>query len=171
MTGVLGRAIPTLLYLVSKLQPCSLRFYVYISCTFLEYVCPRLSFICPTRYPFAQIQNLFLEKSVSNFQKVFPFQPHSLRGCAMITLLGPHFVLQEVTENDVAIASICWGFTLGFGFITTWTAFKQTRHVYKRHGVAIFRNPYIWMIWLEIIVCLIFSIICWMYLRGYIAPR
>ncbi|KAL5592287.1 hypothetical protein FOBRF1_013313 [Fusarium oxysporum] len=77
----------------------------------------------------------------------------------MITLLPPHYVLQEVTEDDIVVASLAWGFTIGFGWLTTWTAMKQTKHIYKRHRLSIFRNAYVWMIWLEILVCLIFSII------------
>ncbi|KAG7429481.1 hypothetical protein Forpi1262_v009604 [Fusarium oxysporum f. sp. raphani] len=88
----------------------------------------------------------------------------------MITLLSPHYVLQEVTEDDIVIASLAWGFTIGFGWLTTWTAMKQTKHIYKRHRLNIFRNAYVWMIWLEILVCLIFSIICWLHLKGYIPP-
>ncbi|KAM5357549.1 hypothetical protein ACJZ2D_016156 [Fusarium nematophilum] len=88
----------------------------------------------------------------------------------MITLLSPHYVLQEVTEDDMVIASLAWGFTIGFGWLTTWTATKQTRHIYKNHRLRVFRNAYVWMIWLEILVCLIFSIICWLHLKGYIPP-
>ncbi|EXL67063.1 hypothetical protein FOPG_16791 [Fusarium oxysporum f. sp. conglutinans race 2 54008] len=88
----------------------------------------------------------------------------------MITLLSPHYVLQEVTEDDIVVASLAWGFTIGFGWLTTWTAMKQTKHIYKRHRLSIFRNAYVWMIWLEILVCLIFSIICWLHLKGYIPP-
>ncbi|KAJ9413344.1 hypothetical protein FOXG_15053 [Fusarium oxysporum f. sp. lycopersici 4287] len=88
----------------------------------------------------------------------------------MITLLSPHYVLQEVTEDDIVIASLAWGFTIGFGWLTTWTAMKQTKHIYERHRLSIFRNAYVWMIWLEILVCLIFSIICWLHLKGYIPP-
>ncbi|EXM12440.1 hypothetical protein RAB80_017828 [Fusarium oxysporum f. sp. vasinfectum] len=88
----------------------------------------------------------------------------------MITLLSPHYVLQEVTEDDIVIASLAWGFTIGFGWLTTWTAMKQTKHIYKRHRLNVFRNAYVWMIWLEILVCLIFSIICWLHLKGYIPP-
>ncbi|KAL1637562.1 hypothetical protein SLS56_000700 [Neofusicoccum ribis] len=88
----------------------------------------------------------------------------------MITLLSPNFKNQEVTQDDMNIASLTWGFTLGFGFLTVWTAIKQTRHVTKKHGATRLNSPYIWMIWLEISVCLSFSIICWLHLRGFIAP-
>ncbi|WYZ44022.1 hypothetical protein EsH8_VII_000458 [Colletotrichum jinshuiense] len=88
----------------------------------------------------------------------------------MITLLSPHFKYQEVSQDDMAIASLAWGFTLGFGWLTVWTAIKQTTGMYRRQGNRIFRNSYIWMIWLEIIVCTIFSIICWLHLKGIIPP-
>ncbi|EOD51396.1 hypothetical protein UCRNP2_1819 [Neofusicoccum parvum UCRNP2] len=86
------------------------------------------------------------------------------------TLLSPHFELEPVTQDDMNLASLTWGFTLGFGLLTTWTAMKQTYSAYDRHGWRKLNNPYIWMIWLEIAVCLAFSIICWMYLRGAIPP-
>ncbi|KAF6827907.1 hypothetical protein CPLU01_08833 [Colletotrichum plurivorum] len=88
----------------------------------------------------------------------------------MGNLLPPHFKLEEVTEDDMVIASLAWGFTLGFGWLTTWTAVKQTTAMYKRQGSRILRNSYIWMIWLEILVCAIFSIICWLHLKGIIPP-
>ncbi|KAH8657287.1 hypothetical protein BGZ61DRAFT_500097 [Ilyonectria robusta] len=77
----------------------------------------------------------------------------------------------KVTEDDLALASLAWGFTIGFGWLTTWTAMKQTKHIYKRRGLLVFCSAYIWMIWLEILICLIFSIICWLHLKGIIPPR
>ncbi|KAF4465624.1 hypothetical protein FALBO_7522 [Fusarium albosuccineum] len=88
----------------------------------------------------------------------------------MITLLSPHYKLQEVTEYDLIIASLAWGCTIGFGWLTTWTAVKQTTKVYRRHGLRVWRNAYIWMIWLELLVCLIFAVICFLHLTGYIPP-
>ncbi|KAL3427542.1 hypothetical protein PVAG01_01051 [Phlyctema vagabunda] len=88
----------------------------------------------------------------------------------MLTLLPTHFVQQEVTRQDYLIASLAWGFTLGFGFLTTWTAVKQTLQVGKRYGTSRLNSPYVWMIWMEITVCLSFSIICWLYIIGQIAP-
>ncbi|KAK2010410.1 hypothetical protein LZ32DRAFT_693360 [Colletotrichum eremochloae] len=88
----------------------------------------------------------------------------------MGNLLSPHFKLEDVSEDDMVIASLAWGFTLGFGWLTVWTAIKQTAAMYKRQGSHMYHNAYIWMIWLEIIVCTIFGIICWLYLRGVIPP-
>ncbi|THZ36890.1 hypothetical protein D6C90_06870 [Aureobasidium pullulans] len=88
----------------------------------------------------------------------------------MRTFLSDDFRLQEVTRDDLTIASICWGFTLGFGFLTTWKALKQSSAMYQRYGLRRLSNAYVWMIWSEIAVCLAFSVVCWLYLRGIIAP-
>ncbi|KAK9413619.1 hypothetical protein SUNI508_11828 [Seiridium unicorne] len=87
-----------------------------------------------------------------------------------MSLLPPNFVLQEVTRDDLAIAALAFGFTLGFGWLTTWTAAKQTGRAYRRSGVGVFGNTYIWMIWMEITVCLSFSIVCFLHLKGLIPP-
>ncbi|KAH7013868.1 hypothetical protein EDB80DRAFT_570026 [Ilyonectria destructans] len=89
----------------------------------------------------------------------------------MLTLIPDRFVLEEVTSNDLIIASLAWGFTLGIGWLTTWSAIQQTASAYRRRGVgSMVRNPYIWMIWGEISVCLGFGVICFMYILGVIAP-
>jgi hypothetical protein len=88
----------------------------------------------------------------------------------MYTLLALDFKPLIVTKSDLAIASIAWGFTLGIGFLTTWTAIKQTSQIRGRYGISKLNSPYVWMIWLEILVCLAFSIICWSHLWGLIPP-
>ncbi|TKX25148.1 hypothetical protein C1H76_2640 [Elsinoe australis] len=88
----------------------------------------------------------------------------------MDVFLSPNFKQQVVTRGDMNIASIAWGFSMGFGFLTVWTATKQTMAAKRRHGAKRLNSPYIWMIWLEILVCLAFSIECWLYLAGVIPP-
>lgn len=85
-------------------------------------------------------------------------------------LVPDHYVLEDVTRNDIIIASLAWGFTIGFGWLTTWTALKQTKQMWRRHGSRTWRNAYIWMIWLEILVCLTFGFICFLYLLYIIPP-
>ncbi|RYP90260.1 hypothetical protein DL770_003629 [Monosporascus sp. CRB-9-2] len=87
-----------------------------------------------------------------------------------MSLLSPHFVLQEVTRGDIIIASLAWGFTIGFGWLSVWTAMKQSWQAYKRTGRRVLRNGYVWMIWLEVLVCLGFGIICFLYLLDVIPP-
>jgi len=89
----------------------------------------------------------------------------------MKTLLSDTFVLQPVTTADLQIASITWGLTFGIGILTTWTAIQQTMAMQKRYGYWKLNSPYIWMIWLEILVCLVFSITCWLHLNEVIPPR
>ncbi|KAH7361634.1 hypothetical protein B0T11DRAFT_279279 [Plectosphaerella cucumerina] len=88
----------------------------------------------------------------------------------MITLLPDRFVLEEVTRFDLMLAAMAWGFTLGIGWLTTWSAVKQSMGIWKRRQWGILRNAYFWMIWLEISVCLGFGIICFLYILGIIPP-
>ncbi|KAF4609613.1 hypothetical protein G7Y89_g15842 [Cudoniella acicularis] len=64
----------------------------------------------------------------------------------MITLLRENFKPLEVTKTDLAVASIAWGFTVGFGFFTAWTATKQTTIIRRRYGIMRLNSPYVWMI-------------------------
>lgn len=87
-----------------------------------------------------------------------------------MTLLPTHFKLEDVTQEDLIIASLAWGFTMGFGWLTTCTALRQTAHAYRRHRGRAWCSVYIVMIWSEISVCLGFGIICFLYLMGIIPP-
>lgn len=116
-------------------------------------------------------------KSSGNHHISFLHSFHSLRchlhnnTAIMIILLSDHYVAEPVTVDDLQLASLAWGFTIGFGFLTTWTAITQTADMQRRYGYSKLNTPYIWMIWLEILVCLIFSIICWLHLNNIIPPR
>ncbi|TQS34968.1 hypothetical protein Golomagni_04628 [Golovinomyces magnicellulatus] len=76
----------------------------------------------------------------------------------------------EVSRDDLALASMAWGFTIGFGFLTTWAAMKQTALVHRRYGTSRLNSPYIWMIWLEILVSLLLGLTSWLHLFGVITP-
>ncbi|KAI0150226.1 hypothetical protein GGR57DRAFT_514496 [Xylariaceae sp. FL1272] len=84
--------------------------------------------------------------------------------------LPPNFVLPPVSSHDLIVASLAFGFTLGFGWLAICTAVRQTWVAYRRTGRRVFHNAYIWMIWVETIVCTIFSFICYLYLKGIIPP-
>ncbi|KAI0970223.1 hypothetical protein F4678DRAFT_133241 [Xylaria arbuscula] len=87
-----------------------------------------------------------------------------------MSLVPPHYHFQEVKTGDLIIASIALGFTIGFGQLTTWKVMRQTWQAYRRTGLRVLRNVYIWMIWGEVLVCLAFSIICFLYIRRIILP-
>jgi hypothetical protein len=89
----------------------------------------------------------------------------------MITLIPDRYKPEVVTSADLVIASVAWGFTLGIGWLTTWTAIRQTANAYRRRGWSMLSNAYVWMIWGEITVCLSFGIICFMNIMGVIPPR
>lgn len=124
----------------------------------------------PPPHVFGSGQEPCPSKASSRFFFCFGCLPAEGRD-TMKTFLPDNFVLQKVTRNDIVIASVAWGFTLGIGWLTTWTAMQQTRGVIRRRGWAVLWNPYVIMIWLEIAVCLSFGIICFMHLMGVIPPR
>lgn len=69
------------------------------------------------------------------------------------------------TKQDIQVASVAAGFTLGFGFLTAWKAIQQTRRN-KRPWKSI----YVYMIWGEIMANLAIGIIGWVFLDGVLSP-
>ncbi|KAL5638418.1 hypothetical protein ACGC1H_005189 [Rhizoctonia solani] len=67
----------------------------------------------------------------------------------------------KVLPEDVRLATLAFGFTIGFGYFVMWHAFKQT-HKIKR------RSAYIIMCWVEIAACLIWAILSWLYITDMI---
>ncbi|CAE6450945.1 hypothetical protein ACGC1H_006601 [Rhizoctonia solani] len=59
-----------------------------------------------------------------------------------------------VRDGDMKLATLAFGWTIGFGYFVVWHAIRQTKRL----------NAFTVMIWGEIIVCAIFAIICWLYL-------
>ncbi|KAK7033921.1 hypothetical protein VNI00_012545 [Paramarasmius palmivorus] len=73
------------------------------------------------------------------------------------------FALLDITTNDIKIASLAFGWTLGFGYFTACHAVRETRRTRRV-------NTYVVLIWGELLVCLIFAVICWLYLTHDIPP-
>ncbi|KAK2754249.1 hypothetical protein FQN54_007128 [Arachnomyces sp. PD_36] len=69
------------------------------------------------------------------------------------------------TLGDFKIAAVAAGFTLGFGFLTVWTAIKQTMRARTP-----WQSAYIWMIWGEIAANMGIGILGWLFLEGIIPP-
>ncbi|CAG7554664.1 unnamed protein product [Fusarium equiseti] len=67
--------------------------------------------------------------------------------------------------SDYKVASMALGFSLGFGFLTVWTAIKQTRR--NRNPL---RSSYIYMIWGEILANLAIGILAYLFLNNIIKP-
>ncbi|KAF8732526.1 hypothetical protein RHS02_06167, partial [Rhizoctonia solani] len=66
-----------------------------------------------------------------------------------------------ITDGDMRLATLAFGFTIGFGYFVVWHAIRQTQKTRRW-------SAYIIMCWLEILVCTVFAIICWLYLCGII---
>ncbi|KAF8464684.1 hypothetical protein BDZ91DRAFT_821818, partial [Kalaharituber pfeilii] len=79
--------------------------------------------------------------------------------------LGKHYVPLSITEKDREICLILWGFTIGFGFLTVWKAFKQTMKVNSgcRH-----RSMYVWLIWLNILGSLGYGVSGWLFIQKHV---
>ncbi|KAF9026924.1 hypothetical protein BDZ89DRAFT_1015956 [Hymenopellis radicata] len=73
------------------------------------------------------------------------------------------FEFLDVTQGDMNLASIAFGWTLGFGYFAVCHAVRESRRSRRI-------NTYVILIWSEVLVCLIFAIICWLYLARVIPP-
>ncbi|KAL0578213.1 hypothetical protein V5O48_003788 [Marasmius crinis-equi] len=69
----------------------------------------------------------------------------------------------KITRSDLRIASLAFGWTLGFGYFTACHCVRETSRTRRI-------NTYVVLIWLELLVCLVFAIICWLYLTSAIPP-
>jgi hypothetical protein len=69
------------------------------------------------------------------------------------------------SKQDIQVASLAAGFTLGFGFLTVWKAIQHTARNRRP-----WRSAYIYMIWGEIVANLAIGIIGWVFLDGLLSP-
>ncbi|KAG8709773.1 hypothetical protein FRC11_005218 [Ceratobasidium sp. 423] len=67
----------------------------------------------------------------------------------------------EVLPEDVRLATLAFGFTIGFGYFAVWHAIKQTHKIRKR-------TAYIIMCWVEIAACIAWAILSWLYITGVV---
>lgn len=87
----------------------------------------------------------------------------------MGTLFMPNnFVAIELSLSDIKIASIAWGFQLGFTFLTAVKAATQTLQIWKRTGCV---TGYMLLMWLEMLVNTVFGVLSWLYMNGTIPAR
>ncbi|KAH7000223.1 hypothetical protein EDB80DRAFT_106331 [Ilyonectria destructans] len=82
-------------------------------------------------------------------------------------LVPENFKLEAPSEDDMNIASIIWGLTLGVTVFNCAKAFRQSRSsINRRKRLTI----YVLMIWAEIISSSVLGVMVWLYLRGIIEP-
>lgn len=86
----------------------------------------------------------------------------------MVGLLIPaHYKAVKPDPNDMNIASIAWGVSMGVCIFTAAKGARQTINSWKRGRKM---NPYIILLWMEWSSSTIMSAMVWSYLRGYIEP-
>ncbi|KIK71523.1 hypothetical protein GYMLUDRAFT_254721 [Collybiopsis luxurians FD-317 M1] len=73
------------------------------------------------------------------------------------------YVPLDVTRGDLLLGSIVLGFFFGFLAPVVWSAVRETHRARKF-------TLYVFMIWLEITADIVFAVITWVYLAGYLGP-
>jgi hypothetical protein len=70
---------------------------------------------------------------------------------------------------DMRVASITFGIFIGLVIFTIVKALRQTWGIWGRTKNA--WNKYLWMMWIEVVVNLVFAITTYMYIDGMIQAR
>lgn len=78
------------------------------------------------------------------------------------------YKLEPVSSTDTKLASVAWGFTLGFGFLTAVKAATQTVRIWRRRKHV---TTYMILTWGELVVSTIFGFLCWFFMNRSFPPR
>lgn len=81
--------------------------------------------------------------------------------------LPDDYKFEPVSTTDMQLASIAWGFTLGFGFLTSVKAARQTLRIWQRRRRV---TTYMVLAWGEMIASIIFGFLCWFFMDRKIPP-
>ncbi|KAH6893447.1 hypothetical protein B0T10DRAFT_527830 [Thelonectria olida] len=82
-------------------------------------------------------------------------------------LVPEHFKHEPPTEDDMNIASIIWGLSLGVTVFNCAKAFRQTKAAIERRKRL---TVYVSLIWVEVISSTILGVMVWLYLRDLLGP-
>jgi hypothetical protein len=80
-------------------------------------------------------------------------------------LISPNYKNEPITLSDIIISSIVLGLTLINAIIAVVIASGQSK--VSRSPL---RSVYVWMIWLELVVCFVMSLECYLHLLKFIKP-
>ncbi|CAI6334885.1 unnamed protein product [Periconia digitata] len=72
---------------------------------------------------------------------------------------------EDITLADVVIASVVWGLTVVFSILAVYLGYGQT--IGSRYP---WKSIYVWLIWLELIVCFVMGLECFLHLMKIIRP-
>lgn len=81
--------------------------------------------------------------------------------------LPDHYKPEPVSNTDIQLASIAWGFSLGFGFLTAVKAAHQTVKIWRRTKRV---TTYMVLAWGELVVSTIFGFCCWFFMDDRFPP-
>lgn len=79
--------------------------------------------------------------------------------------ISPNYHNEPITRSDIIIASTVWALTLVNIIIACFLAVKQTKE-----SRAPLQSIYIWMIWMEMAVCFVMGLECYLHLLKFISP-
>ncbi|XP_014562704.1 hypothetical protein COCVIDRAFT_83774 [Bipolaris victoriae FI3] len=79
--------------------------------------------------------------------------------------ISPNYHNEPITRSDIIIASTVWALTLVNIIIAFFLAVRQTKE-----SRAPLRSIYIWMIWMEMAVCFVMGLECYLHLLKFISP-
>lgn len=82
---------------------------------------------------------------------------------------GPPQQMADIeTIDDIELDSIAFGWLVGFIVLTAVKAGSQTMKAWRRVGRL---TVYAIMVWLDIIACAAFGLLCWLCMHGTIRER
>ncbi|KAI5465369.1 hypothetical protein BGZ63DRAFT_469662 [Mariannaea sp. PMI_226] len=82
-------------------------------------------------------------------------------------LIPPWYVNEKADPSDMNIASIAWGLSMGVFIFSVAKGVRHTINSWKRGRRM---NPYVILIWTQLVSSTTMSAIMWCYLREYIPP-
>ncbi|KAF5556148.1 hypothetical protein FMEXI_1281 [Fusarium mexicanum] len=82
-------------------------------------------------------------------------------------LVPDHFVADVPGEDEMNLASVVWGISLGITIFTCAKAFQQARSLFRRRRRL---NAYAVFVWLEILSSVVMGVIIWLYFRQVVGP-
>ncbi|KAH8755423.1 hypothetical protein F5883DRAFT_504700 [Diaporthe sp. PMI_573] len=82
-------------------------------------------------------------------------------------LIPPWYQAVAPDLNDLLIATIIWGFSIGCGLFSAFKAIRQSKSSWERsHRI----RPYVVMIWAEWLSSMTMGVLAWVFLRGFLKP-
>jgi hypothetical protein len=80
-------------------------------------------------------------------------------------LISPEYKNENITKTDIVVAGCVWALTLVNAIIAIWLAWTQTKA-----SRTPWRSVYVWMIWLELLVCFLMGFECFLHLLKFVPP-